>query len=213
MMRSVVLSIPVISVLPVLQTYAKELMTPIGTKPDTVHKGLIDRMQDQWLLQQLQQLRYEHSLQQAKQADKQADLDVTTLGKPGHIATSHQSLLSCQPRPLFQNFPLRVQPLRLQSTWRRTVSPQSGGFLLLQLRPLFRNSPIPRRLQSPFRNSRAEGSGSSGAKPQREGRHCGGHNRNRGNPQRSDNGSGNRDNAQHYDHGNHKGLAPRSERR
>ena len=58
-MRSFVLSI-VLSVLVifVLRAYAKELMTPIGTKPDTVNEALVDRMQDQWLLQQLQQLRY-----------------------------------------------------------------------------------------------------------------------------------------------------------
>ena len=137
-MRSLVLSILNIFV---MRTYAKELMNSIGKEQDLMHKVVdkpIDRMQDQWLPQH---------------ATKQADLDVTTLGKPGHLAMSHQSLLPLQPQfsqpqPLFQNSPIRVQPLRLQSTWR---IPQSRRFLALQPRPLFQKSPMllqPSRMQS-----------------------------------------------------------------
>ena len=59
-------------------------MNSIGNKPDLMHKVVDElRMQDQWLPQR---------------ADKQADLDATTVGKRSHIAMSHQSLLPLQPQ-------------------------------------------------------------------------------------------------------------------
>ena len=186
-MRSFILSILVILI---LRAYAKELMNSIGNKPDLMHNMLDElRMQDQWLHQR---------------EDKNPDLDATTLGKPSHIAISHQSLLPLQPqfsqpRPLFQNSLIPVQSSRLQSIWGRAMSPRSRGFLSLQPRPLFRNSPIllqPSRLQPILGKARAAGtsSGSSGTKPQREGRSRGGRNCNRGN-------------MQCYDGGNFKGPA------
>ena len=63
-MRCFVLSILVILILP---AYAKELMNSIGNKPDLMHK-VVDEPQ---------------------RADKQADLDATTVGKRSHIAMSH----------------------------------------------------------------------------------------------------------------------------
>ena len=51
-------------------------MTSIGNKPDLMHK-VVDKPQ---------------------RADKQADLDATTVGKRSHIAMSHQSLLPLQPQ-------------------------------------------------------------------------------------------------------------------
>ena len=183
-MRRFVLSILVILI---LRAYAKELMNSIGNKLDLMHKVVDElRMQDQWLHQR---------------EDKNPDLDATTLGKPSHIAMSHQSLLPLQPqfsqpRPLFQNSLIPVQSSRLQSIWGRAMSPRSRGFLSLQPRPLFRNSPIllqPSRLQPMLGNARAAGrssGSSSGAKPQRKGNNCGGRNRNCGNTQRYDCGNG-----------------------
>ena len=78
-MRSLVLSILVIFV---MRTNAKELMISMGNEQVLMRKvvdKLIDRMQDQWL-------------------PHHADLDITTLGKPGRIPL--------QPRPLFQNSPI-----------------------------------------------------------------------------------------------------------
>ena len=165
-MRCFVLSFLVILI---LRAYAKELMNSIGNKPDLMHK-VVDKPQ---------------------RADKQADLDATTVGKRSHIAVSHQSLLPLQPqfsqpRPLFQNWLIPVQSSRLQSIWGRAMSPRSRGFLSLQPWPLFRNSPIlvqPSRLQPILGKARAAGtsSGWSGAKPQREGCNRGGHDGNRGN--------------------------------
>ena len=71
-MRNIFLSIPVIFY---IRAYAKELlMTPIGNTHNLMHKvdELIDSMQDQRL-------------------PHHADLDNTTLGKPGCIAISLQS--------------------------------------------------------------------------------------------------------------------------
>ena len=51
-------------------------MNSIGNKPDLMHK-VVDKPQ---------------------RADKQADLDSTTVGKRSHIAMSHQSLLPLQPQ-------------------------------------------------------------------------------------------------------------------
>ena len=73
-----------ILVILILRAYAKELMNSIGNKPDLMHNMLDElRMQDQWLHQR---------------EDKNPDLDATTLGKPSHIAMSHQSLLPLQPQ-------------------------------------------------------------------------------------------------------------------
>ena len=91
-----------ILVILILRAYAKELMNSVGNKPDLMHK-VVDEPQ---------------------RADKQADLDATTVGKHSHIAMSHQSLLPLQPqfsqpRPLFQNSLIPVQSSRLQSIWGR----------------------------------------------------------------------------------------------
>ena len=126
---------------------------------------LINKMQDQLLCQQ--------------------DLDMPTPGKPGPIPV--------QPGP-FQHLPIRVQPFKLQPTWRR-------GFLLQQPRPM---SVQPSRLQW-ILGKAGGGSGSSGAKPQKEGRNRGGGNRNQRNTQRYD--GGNRGSSQRSNRGNDKGPA------
>ena len=89
------------------------------------------------------------------------DLENTTLGKPGESA--------------------RLQLIRRRAM--STMSPQSQGFLSLQPRPLFQNSPIwlplpmqaiqpmqPSTLKSLWGRAKGKSSDSSGAMPERESR-------------------------------------------
>ena len=104
-MRSFILSILVILI---LRAYAKELMNSIGNKPDIMHK-VVDKPQ---------------------RADKQADLDATTVGKRSHIAMSHQSLLPLQPqfsqRRWLQRNAEALEPL-VQHTIRAAMKGQFGA--------------------------------------------------------------------------------------